>query len=148
MLTPCGIAPILPTMLRTASDPHAPAVPPVPSTQFRKGAALFDNHIVFNPFRLCLRPFRAWALGVSESAGAWGRDAIRNITGTVAAVDSAEPPSGAFCTTSKGIAGSASAASKPIIRMDFSHEVPTGPLNVPPHIWQPVIIYLGGPSRR
>ena len=113
--------------------------------QFRPNSA--NPSAVFSPLHGG-QFFRAWALGVSESAGAWGRDAIRNITGTVAAVDSAEPPSGAFCTTSKGIAGSASAASKPIIRMDFSHEVPTGPLNVPPHIWQPVIIYLGGPSRR
>ena len=140
--------PSWPVMLRISSLPHAPASAPCPSAQFRKRARLFENSIGLKGFSPCLRPFRAWALGVSESAGAWGRDAIRNITGTVAAVDSAEPPSGAFCTTSKGIAGSASAASKPIIRMDFSHEVPTGPLNVPPHIWQPVIIYLGGPSRR
>ena len=27
----------------------------------------------------------------------------------------------------------------------FSNAVPTGPMNVPPHIWQPIIIYLGRP---
>ncbi len=29
--------------------------------------------------------------------------------------------------------------------MDISCVVPTGPVNVPPHIWQPIIIYLGRP---
>ena len=29
------------------------------------------------------------------------------------------------------------------VYMDISRAVPTGPLNVPPHIHQPVVIYLG-----
>ena len=30
--------------------------------------------------------------------------------------------------------------------MDVSRAVPTGPENVPPHVWQPVAIYLGLPA--
>lgn len=30
--------------------------------------------------------------------------------------------------------------------LDCSRVVPTGPENVPPHIWQPVVIYLGLPA--
>ena len=64
-------------IVRISSRPHAPAAPPVPSAQFRKGAALFDNHIVFNPFRLSLRPFRAWVLGQEREAGSWQEDALQ-----------------------------------------------------------------------
>ena len=31
-------------------------------------------------------------------------------------------------------------------RFDSSRVVPTGPVTVPPHIWQPVIMYLGLPA--
>lgn len=29
---------------------------------------------------------------------------------------------------------------------DSSRDTPTGPENVPPHVWQPVILYLGRPA--
>ena len=92
-------------------------------------------------------PFRAWALGQSEGAGAWGRDEIRNIYGQVGEIVHAESSNGAFKyigqlvgrTYVDGVWKSG------IIYMEASQLVPTGPQNVPQHIWQPVIIYLGRP---
>ena len=92
-------------------------------------------------------PFRAWALGQEQAAGAWGRDEIRNIYGQVGEIVHAESANGAFKyigqlvgrTYVDGVWKSG------IIHMEASQLVPTGPMNVPPHIWQPVIIYLGRP---
>ena len=30
--------------------------------------------------------------------------------------------------------------------LDSSRNTPTGPENVPPHVWQPAILYLGRPA--
>ena len=91
--------------------------------------------------------FRAWALGADRSAGAWGRDEIRNIYGQVGEIVHAESSNGAFKyigqlvgrTYVDGVWKSG------IIYMEASQLVPTGPMNVPPHNWQPVILYLGSP---
>lgn len=32
------------------------------------------------------------------------------------------------------------------VYLDASRVVPTGPQNVPPHVWQPLMIYLGRPA--
>lgn len=95
----------------------------------------------------CTSPFRNWVLGQSEGAGAWGRDEIRNIYGQVGEIVHAESSNGAFKyigqlvgrTYVDGVWKSG------IIYMEASQLVPTGPMNVPPHNWQPVIIYLGRP---
>ena len=95
----------------------------------------------------CTSPFRAWALGQSADAGAWGRDEILNIYGQVGEIVHAESANGAFKyigqlvgrTYVDGVWKSG------IIYMEASQLVPTGPQNVPPHIWQPVILYLGRP---
>ena len=92
--------------------------------------------------------FRAWALGASGAAGAWGRDEIRNITGTAGSFKSigANNFSGAF---TKLTTTNSSHDSENIGPSSFSFNaslvVPTGPQNVPQHIWQPIIIYLGRP---
>ena len=93
--------------------------------------------------------FRNWALGQSEGAGAWGRDEIRNITGGfVARQEGAAQQDGAITGTL--YPGDTYLGSGPGGRLKYkfnaSRVVPTGPVNVPQHIWQPVVIYLGRPK--
>ena len=96
--------------------------------------------------------FRNWALGGGGTAGAWGRDEIRNITGTLQRVGSGhnmvittagalKAPRVASQYFAAGENGNASD-----VTLDASRVVPTGPQNVPQHVWQPVIIYLGRPA--
>ena len=98
--------------------------------------------------------FRAWVLGAAEGAGAWGRDEIRNITGTNIGHMSGNSPTGlgapTGCMRWKNpsefvgyLSGEGNGAYRWIY--DASLIVPTGPQNVPQHVWQPVIIYLGRP---
>ncbi|WP_297826849.1 hypothetical protein [uncultured Desulfovibrio sp.] len=106
---------------------------------------------------------RNWTGGDSEEAGAWGRDEIRNIYGRfafqtaahgaayLAPVADAGQIVGAFKIF--GPPHSAAYPSQAItsagpgigIEMNAFNNVPTGQQNVPQHIWQPVIIYLGRP---
>ena len=94
--------------------------------------------------------FRAWVLGTGREADAWGRDEIRNISGTLSQAVMVSPSaSGAFTythitTNNFGGAGSPY-PSRGTVNFSASNNVPTGSLNVPPHIWQPIIIYLGRP---
>ena len=90
--------------------------------------------------------FRAWALGADGTAGAWGSDAVRNIVGKIGAI----PYDVSISGTSNVFYGNGAAAGWQggpygfkAVYMDISHDVPTGPQNVPQHIWQPVVIYLG-----
>ena len=68
---------ILPTMFRISSRPQPPASLPVPSTQARKGAPLFENFIGLKGFSPSPRPFRNWALGQSREVGSWQEDAFQ-----------------------------------------------------------------------
>ena len=94
--------------------------------------------------------FRNWALGQSADAGAWGRDEIRNITGAVAELFGQQSggATGAMQISllNNRTAATGSGAGYGRVSFDASNGVPTGPLNVPPHIWQPVVIYLGRPK--
>lgn len=108
--------------------------------------------------------FRNWVLGQSEGAGAWHRDEIRNIVGSIGLpndtgpgddflTDSLQPllTSGAIyvpsTTVRGGISNSGGSYTLPSgIAIDASRSVHTGTLNVPPHNWQPVIFYLGLPK--
>ena len=160
MLAPYGIAPILPTTLRTASDPQAPALLSAPSTQARKGRRLEHNQRKHYAIFKELPPFRAWVLGQEREAGGWGRDEIREIEGALqrspqpqsgyiwppsglTGVFSIDNDSGLSTTTMSGIS---SASSPTKVLFKASNVVPTGPQNVPPHNWQPVIFYLGRPK--
>lgn len=94
---------------------------------------------------------RCWADGGDENAGAWHRDEIRNITGAVYDHHFGTGPSssGALIYTeagSKGYSASGSAEKHGKVSLDASKTVPTGVQNVPQHVWQPVIFYLGKPS--
>lgn len=97
---------------------------------------------------------RCWGPGAEEDAGAWHRDEIRNITGDlgsalcrtgVSVADKA--PTGAFNKPTSGYRVTlANTTSLGVDGIDASLVVPTGAQNVPQHIWQPVIIYLGQPA--
>ena len=95
-------------------------------------------------------PFRAWVLGTDRGAGSWGRDEIRNITGAVAELfgQQAGGATGAMQVflQNNRTAAIGSGAGYGRVSLDASSDVPTGPLNVPPHVWQPVVIYLGRPK--
>ena len=101
-------------------------------------------------------PFRNWALGQNEDAGAWGRDEIRNLVGDYTArsdtgvIGHPTFANGVFAagTASKPYQPQGQGGTAYDLSFDASRVVPTGPMNVPPHVWQPVIIYLGGPDRR
>ena len=92
--------------------------------------------------------FRAWTGGSIEDAGAWHSDETRNITGQFNTTDCAVGgASGAFVTSGTGTrAPQTETVSNTIVTFDASRVVPTGPVNVPPHVWQPVAIYLGLPA--
>ena len=92
--------------------------------------------------------FRAWTGGSIEDAGAWHSDETRNITGQFNTTDCAVGgASGAFATSGTGTrAPQTETVSNTIVTFDASRVVPTGPVNVPPHVWQPVAIYLGLPA--
>lgn len=91
--------------------------------------------------------FRAWTGGTGRDAGAWHRDEIRNITGsgTVAILDGwtgalRRDPGGTSNIAQGNYHGFGT------FSLDCSRIIPTGPENVPPHVWQPVVIYLGLPA--
>lgn len=90
---------------------------------------------------------RCWTAGEEKTAGAWGRDEIRNISGSAGDyIWGAEKFTGALSRSlSQGASISGGGYSYPRNNIIFnaSDSVPTGPENVPPHVWQPIIIYLG-----
>ena len=90
--------------------------------------------------------FRAWT-GGSREAGAWQSDAIRNITGRpgITASDEFTWGEGAFYGVDYFAGALSTVQTSHLIYFDSSRVVPTGPENVPPHIWQPLIVYLGLP---
>ena len=93
--------------------------------------------------------FRNWALGTGREAGSWGRDEIRNIVGSIAPWSAENNASGAFSVgdtrTSRPNGTGTPGSINTLYNFDASLVVPTGPMNVPPHIWQPIILYLGRP---
>ena len=96
--------------------------------------------------------FRNWVLGMGQ-AGAWGRDEIRNIVGKVGLIDLNPNAPTSFSTapfTTTTVSYGPDTGYNPgqgaICDMDISRSAPTGPQNVPQHIWQPIILYLGRPK--
>ena len=92
--------------------------------------------------------FRNWGPESGKEAGGWGRDEIRNITGEHSPLGSYSVISGAFQQQGATAANYASTSSGSHIaeQFDASNVVPTGPQNVPQHVWQPTILYLGRPA--
>ena len=93
--------------------------------------------------------FRNWVLGAEREAGAWGRDEIRNITGSVnimrLTVGGAVGPFSLLNDRIVAVGVGGVTASISDIGFSASNVVSTGPQNVPQHVWQPVILYLGRP---
>ncbi len=90
--------------------------------------------------------FRNWTPGIDEGAGQWHRDEIRNITGTVDTGTGIFGATGAFSVVESGKEQTSAGSYNSDFKFDASFVVPTGPQNVPPHVWQPVILYLGRPA--
>ena len=114
--------------------------------QFRPNSA--NPSAVFSPLHGG-QFFRNWALGTGGAAGAWGRDEIRNIVGSLAPWSSENTASGVFSAgdarTSRPNGTGTLGSGNTLYKFNASDVVPTGPQNVPQHVWQPVIIYLGCP---
>ena len=93
--------------------------------------------------------FRAWT-GTGE-AGVWHRDEMRQIKGSLGYLNSwgasIDTPTSALYwnETSSVITQRISGAGRYDIILDSARSVPTGPVTVPPHVWYPVILYLGLP---
>ena len=98
--------------------------------------------------------FRAWTSGAGREAGSWATDQMRAITGVGAEglADTAANLTGAFFSNYAvkvgGFVGitDISAVYACANGFDSSRVVPTGPVTVPPHVWQPIILYLGLPA--
>ena len=94
--------------------------------------------------------FRNWVLGAEREAGSWGRDEIRNITGSInimrLSVGGAVGPFSLINDRIVAVGVGGVTASISDIGFSASNVVSTGPQNVPPHIWQPIILYLGRPK--
>ena len=97
--------------------------------------------------------FRAWT-GRSREAGSWATDQMRAITGVGAEglTDAAAHITGAFFSSYAvkvgGFVGATETSAFYACAnvFDSSRVVPTGPVTVPPHVWQPIILYLGLPA--
>ncbi|MDR1946628.1 MAG: hypothetical protein LBQ51_05620 [Desulfovibrio sp.] len=100
--------------------------------------------------------FRNWVNGLSKGAGAWGRDEIRNITGGIGYLHSSSAHSGNSGQASAIYWGTLTGFSRPSqmsntdaaggLGFNAGNMVNTGPQNVPQHVYQPIILYLGRPA--
>lgn len=97
--------------------------------------------------------FRNWGLESGNEAGEWGRDEIRNLTGELTwSLGGFRPGSatGTFKVGSRTNQYGADYQTGPdgySVMFDASNDFQTGPQNVPQHVWQPLVIYLGRSSQ-
>lgn len=138
--------PIVPVALRPVSVIHAPAFASPVSVQFRKDCGPPQKLSSGRWLGSCKRFFRNWAPGGDEGAGQWHRDEIRNITGTVDTGTGIFDATGAFSVVESGKEHTSAGSYNSDFKFDASFVVPTGPQNVPQHVWQPAILYLGRPA--
>ena len=148
-------APTTPVALRPVSASHAPAVVSAPGAQFRKNLWHLRNYRPELDFWECRKSFRNWGLGADNPAGSWASDAMRALTG-MASFARGEGGGAIIMDATEGVfrvdrngqstqAYTGSGNKFPLSRLffDSSQGTPTGPENVPPHVWQPAILYLG-----
>lgn len=92
--------------------------------------------------------FRNWAPESGKEAGEWGQDEIRNIVATFNLPYRNPAPTGAVTwgRIDNGYSQGGTGAGVSLSTFDASTIVPTGPQNVPQHVWQPAILYLGRPA--
>jgi|GEM_PF-5656724 len=141
----------MPVRALMASDAQLPAGLSAPGPQFRKDCWHLQKSSSGRRLRRGQRFFRNWAQQGDAEAGAWEQDAIRNITGTAGsfkAIPGSNRFSGAFTKLASTGGSDDSAATGPAaLSFDASLVVHTGPQNVPQHVWQPLVIYLGRSSQ-
>lgn len=94
--------------------------------------------------------FRGWGQGGSAQAGAWQEDTVREVYGSMSGRNSwiYVEGKGALATTGSTdyfLAQISPGGNGVFSGFDFrlSRSIPTGPITAPPHVWQPVILYLG-----
>lgn len=92
--------------------------------------------------------FRNWGPGDGSDAGEWHRDEIRDIQGTWGAGAYGGKGESTGCVYSRGVQfdhiGLPSGEDETyLMGIKASKIVPTGPQNVPQHIRQPAVLYLG-----
>lgn len=118
--------------------------------QFRKNLWPLRNYRPELDFWRCQQSFRNWTQQGDAEAGAWEQDAIRNITGTAGqfkSISERDRFSGAFTRLlSTGGSDDSNGTGPAALSFDASLVVPTGPQNVPQHVWQPAVLYLGRPA--
>lgn len=95
--------------------------------------------------------FRNWAPGADSQAGGWGRDEIRNITGNIGFTHAGSRNGTGALKPSGGSQvfdhwDGSYLSSNTSLGFDASLSIPTGPQNVPQHVWQPAVLYLGRPA--
>ena len=140
-------APTTPVALRPVSASHAPAIVSAPGVQFRKNLWPLRNHRPELDFWGCRKSFRNWAPGSSKEAGEWGRDEIRNLYGELVPYSSmGGSASGIFSRAPGNTTATRGDGEGGRYILDASTVVPTGTQNVPQHVWQPAVLYLGRPA--
>ena len=163
------IDPSWPRMFRIASCCQLPASRPAPCVHPRKGGgqmekthnteglgseniSMFFSNSIANKKGFLPRParFRAWVQGGSVQAGAWQEDTVREVYGSMSGRNSwiYVEGKGALATTGSTdyfLAQISPGGNGVFSGFDFrlSRSIPTGPITAPPHVWQPVILYLG-----
>lgn len=136
----------MPVSALMASDAQLPAGLSPPGPQFRKDCWLSQKPSFDRRLWAYKKFFRNWGPESGKEAGGWGRDEIRNITGTFG-IDYAgiKGVGGAFSYTGSQSSTTNNNGSNrnDSVRFSAASVVPTGQENVPPHVWQPLVIYLG-----
>ena len=128
---------IPPRRPRPVSAAQQPAFVDAPGAQFRKDCWLPQKPKSARWLQRSQRFFRNWGPESSKEAGGWGRDEIRNITGTFGIDYSGiKVISGAFSYTGAQSSTNNNSGStrKDTVRFSAASVVPTGQENVPPHV--------------
>lgn len=98
--------------------------------------------------------FRGWTQGTEDNAGGWQNDTVREIWaklcdfygGINMSTDGALPAASVLSMTGYAPREDLVMRRTGVGYFRASNIVPTGPVTAPPHIWQPVIMYLGLPA--
>ena len=122
-----------------------------PGPQFRKDCWLSQKPSFDRRLWAYKKFFRNWGPGADSQAGGWGRDEIRNITGNIGLTHAGSRNGTGALKPSGGSQvfdhwDGSYLSSNTSLGFDASLSIPTGPQNVPQHVWQPLVIYLGRSS--
>lgn len=86
-------------------------------------------------------------MGNTGGAGEFGQDKIRNVTGFAGEILYGDKSTGPFYSDvslpSRNMIIDGGQTTSGFLNFDLSRSTLTGPENVPPHVWNPVAVYLG-----